>query len=294
MPYEVAIVGAGPAGLNAALLLGRCQRQVIVFDSNQPRNGASRAIHGYLTRDGIAPRDLRALGRGELGRYPSVELTDEGIVTATRRSGGFQVVTDHGRKVEVATLLLATGRHDEVPDKPGFRELYGKHVFHCPYCDGWEHRGEPLAVYGSGEEAIGLAEDLRTWTADVTLCTDGRSCMAQEHARLVQNGIGVADLPIVALRKKDSAHAWLQLATGETRAVGALFFVSNCRQQSRLATDLGCRLDASGGVQCNGHAATEVPGLFVAGNVRGGLHFAITAAAEGAEAAVAIHRALKL
>jgi len=293
MPYDVAIIGAGPAGLSAALMLGRCRRQVIVFDSDRPRNAASRALHGFLTRDGIAPRELRTLAREEVSRYPSVELTNETVVAATRTGQGFRVTTKEGRKVDSAILLLATGREDTVPAKPGFAENYGRRVFHCPYCDGWEHRDEALVVFGHGTEAVGMAQDLLTWSRDVTLCTDGAPTTEPERAELARCGVALNEAAVAGLAAPpDQSSAWLHFSNGESRPVGAIFFVSDCRQQSALATELGCKLDEQGAVRCTGHAATEVPGLYVAGNVRGGLHFAVTAAAEGVEAAVAINNAL--
>ena len=149
--YDVIVVGAGPAGLSAALMLGRCRRSVVVFDNSKPRNAASRALHGYLTRDGIAPADFLQLARGELAQYDSVEIRSEEVTAAECRPGdGFVVTVASGGTLRARKLLLATGVVDNLPDIPGFREMYGRSVFHCPYCDGWELCDRPLAVYGRG------------------------------------------------------------------------------------------------------------------------------------------------
>lgn len=292
--HEVCIVGAGPAGLNAALVLGRCGRDVIVFDSGQPRNAVSRGLHGYLTRDGVNPHDLRQIGRRELAAYPSVRLVDQPVASAQRRPDGFEVATADGRIARSTLLLLATGRIDVLPDLPGFREFYGRGVYHCPYCDGWEHRGRQILVYGDGPGVVEFALELLTWSRDVALCPPApRKFTARELETLRTNGIRVPDPPLVALAAgPDGALATARLADGTALPCNAVFFTSELPQKSPLAQSLGCRLDAAGSVVCTQHAATGVPGLYVAGNVRGGIHLAIMAAAEGAEAAVAMNTAL--
>src|SRR5690606_18414306 len=151
---EVCIVGGGPAGLSAALILGRCRRDVVVFDSGKPRNLASRALHGYLTRDGTHPIELRGLRRNQLAAYPSIAVRDLEVAAARRERDGFVVTAADGSETAARILLLATGRLDNVPPAPGFAALYGHGVYHCPYCDGWEHRDETVVIHGHGENAF--------------------------------------------------------------------------------------------------------------------------------------------
>ena len=281
---DAMIIGAGPAGITAALWLGRCRRSTLVFDSGSPRNGASAALHGFLSRDGVSPWELRALGRAELAAYPTVSVFDQNVVAAERLVDGFVVQAADGARHRGRLLLLATGRTDSLPEIPDAQRFYGRGIFHCAYCDGWEHRDEPLAVIGCDDNAVSVAKLLRTWSSDVILCTHGRS------SDLDAGGIPVITSALTRLvDAPDGCLGKLEFASGERRDCRALFFCSDCDQKSSLPRDLGCQFDAEGSVVCNAHAATGIPGLFVAGNVRGGIHLAITAAAEGAEAALAMN-----
>jgi thioredoxin reductase len=292
--HDVCILGAGPAGLNAALILGRCGRDVLVLDSGKPRNGVSRALHGFLSRDGTPPLELRELGRAQLDAYPTVILRQSTEVLDVRRHDGFfELVADDGLRFEARIVLLATGRIDLVPQKPGFREYYGLGVYHCVYCDGWEHRGKPVVAYGAGGTGYDLALDLLIWSKDVTLCTDGPIELSREQQnKLRANGVHVIENTITGVRGSGGAIAAVAFDNRDELPCDALFFCSECIQKSPFAEYLGCELDENGSVVCRGHAATNVPGLYVAGNVRGGVHLAIVAAAEGAEAGMAINNAL--
>src|SRR3954453_17790821 len=183
MQYDVIIVGGGPAGLSAATILGRARRRVVVFDDGKYRNEASRAVHGFLTRDGIHPAELRRIGREQLSRY-DVEYRCIHINAARRIDEGFELTLSDGALVQSRKLLLATGVTDHIPDVEGMRQFYGAGVFHCPYCDGWEVRDRPLAAYGRA--AAGLAASLKTWSDDVVLCTDGPATFKADESALLE------------------------------------------------------------------------------------------------------------
>jgi thioredoxin reductase len=287
--FDVAIVGAGPAGLSAALWLGRCRRRVIVFDAGTPRNEASPALHGYLSRDGVTPAELRDLGHRDVAHYRSVRFKPIAVTAIQRKRGGFVVTPSSGAILRVRLVLLATGRRDEVPAVPGFAKFYGRGVYHCPYCDGWEHRDERLVVYDPNGAGSALAELLHTWSRDIIFCTDGRPV----GKRILRtNAPVITEQLLRAVGDRNDRLRALRFVGGRVLPCTAVFFCSNCIQQSALPAALGCILDRSGSVACRAHAAIGVPGLFVAGNIRGGVHLAITAAAEGAEAALAMNEQL--
>jgi thioredoxin reductase len=289
---DVLIVGGGPAGLSAALVLGRSRRRVVVCDAGQPRNAATPHAHGFLTRDGIPPLELLAIGRKELLTY-GVQLRDA-VVTHVEPTGhGITATVGDGTRITARKLLLATGVVDERPHVQGFADLYGTSIHHCPYCDGWENRDRPLAVYGRPTEASGLALSLRTWSRDLVVCTDGRPLTATARARLAAANIPARTERIVRLEGTRGRLERIVFADGPDLARHALFFTTGQGQRSPLAEQLGCRFTKTGHVQCDGKGRTGVPHVFIAGDANGDTQFVVVAAAEGAKAAVTINQQLQ-
>jgi thioredoxin reductase len=288
--YDVIIVGAGPAGLSAALMLGRCRRSVLVFDTGRPRNAASRAMHGFLTRDGIRPADFLELARQELGRYDTVHLRNVEVIDAECRDSRFDVTLATGEHASSRKLLIATGVVDNLPPIDGFRELYGTSVFHCPYCDGWEVRGQPMAIYGRGERGLGLSLELTAWSRDLVLCTDGPSGIdADGRERLARNGIAVREEQIVRLEGTNGLLEHIVFGHGERLPRRALFFTTGQFQRSDLSVRLGCEFNNKGTVRTGKYESTHLHGLYVAGDASRAVQWVVVAAAEGAEAAFAIN-----
>ncbi len=294
MTADVIIVGAGPAGLSAALVLGRACRQVLVFDAGRPRNYATQALHGFLTRDGIEPFELRRLGLEELRKYDTVRVEDAEVADARRlEDGTFSVQLEDGREFLCRRLLLATGVADNLPDVPGFNEMYGRSIFHCPYCDGWELRGQPLAVYGCQQRAYGLAIELLGWSRDIVLCSDG-ACELDggDLSSLARNGISVRENRITRLEGRDGLLERIVFDNGDVLPRRAMFFTTGQTQTSKLARQLGCQFNDKGTVRTGQYETTHVPGLYVAGDASRNVQWVIVAAAEGAEAAYAISQDL--
>lgn len=290
--YDAVIVGGGPAGLSAALVLGRCRRRVLLCDAGRPRNASSRALHGFLTRDGIRPLDLLAIGRRQLVKY-GVEYVPGEVKDARRSRDGFQVVLAGGRRLFARKLLIATGVVDRLPAVDGVRALYGKSIFHCPYCDGWEASDRPLAAYGRGRSGMGLSMSLRTWSREVALMTDGPARLGrQERGRLARHRIVIVEKRVARFERSRQGLE-VVFADGDRLARAALFFSTGQEPSSDLPRRLGCRLTRKGAVKTNRLEGTGVPGLYVAGDASRDVQLSIVAAAEGAKAAFAMNVAMQ-
>jgi thioredoxin reductase len=293
--YDVAIVGGGPAGLSAALVLGRCRRSVLICDDGSPRNEVSPSAHCLLGNEGIAPPELLARGRKELREYESVVLHDDKVLSITKANHEFSVTCMGGLKATARKVLLTTGLKDEVPNIDGIGKLYGRSVHHCPYCDGFEHRDQPIAVYGKGDNGAALALTMRQWSRDVVLCTDGPTTISPEmQSRLEHHGVAVHTKQIAKLEGDDQGHLHrICFTNGKSVDSTALFFTTGCMQRSDLSERLGCNRDEKGGIISD--PLTEestVPGVYVAGDASRDVLLIAVAIAEGAKAAVAINRSL--
>jgi len=274
-------------------MLGRCRRRVLVCDAGASRNRWSHAVHGYLTRDGTPPADLLRLAREELRAYDTVELRSAEVVDAARDAEGFDLRCDDGSRLRSRKLLLATGVVDELPPIEGLEQLYGRSVHHCPYCDGWEWRDQPIAIYGRGESGAGLALGLTVWSRDLILCTNGPAELSEEmQERLESYDIPVLEGRVRRLEGSDGRLDRIVFENGEAVARRALFFATAQRQASDLPARLGCVFTAEGAVNTGKCEATNVPGLYVCGDASREAQFVAVAAAEGAEAGMAINKAL--
>lgn len=313
--FDVVIVGGGPAGLSAALVLGRCLRRVLVIDAGHPRNYASRAAHNFMTRDGIEPIQLLRLGRAEIESY-GVRFEQGVVKEASRGSGGFELGMADGSRRRCRKLLIATGVCDVLPAIRNLEALYGLGVHHCPYCDAFEYRGRALAAYGKGRRAVGLAENLRTWSERVTALTDGPlASSARRHAlrlgihvrkerpvrleAVIGNGpsgeprFGDPRQQVAVEREARDRLGRVVFESGPPLEVDALFFNTGQLQRSQIPFALGCGRDAEGAVRRDRRQRTGVPGLYVAGDASRDVQFIMVAAAEGARAGVAINTDLQ-
>ncbi len=288
---EVIIVGGGIAGLSAALVLGRCRRRTLVIDSGEPRNARSRALHGFLSRDGVDPWEMRRIGGEQLDAYPDVTRIDGTVIDAQCRQGGFDVDLADGRRFSGRMMLLATGIVDHLPQVEGLDRYYGRSVFHCPYCDGWETRDQPLAVYGRGEDGVDFALELLGWSRDLVLCTDGEALCEKGRRRLERHGIALRQERVLRLEGEGEALERIVFAEGEPLSRSALFFLPAQGAHSPLAQRLGCEV-REGVSETGPLQQSAVPGLYMAGDAARSVKLAIVAAAEGAQAAFAINTAL--
>ena len=247
--YDAVVVGAGTAGLSAALVLGRSGRTVLVLDGGEPRNAPSDASRGFFTRDGVPPGELLRMGREQLAPYPGVEYRSGRAKDASGADGAFEVALEDGEVVAARKLVLATGVTDELPGRPGFRELWGKGVYHCPYCHGWEVRDRPLAVLARPEAAFERVALIRAWSLDLALLTDGEDGLSEDdREKLDALSVPVHEARISRLEgdpaRPGGGLERIVFEDGSALERRGLFYVPPQRLRSGLARSLGCEVTA--------------------------------------------------
>jgi thioredoxin reductase len=293
MNVDVLIVGGGPAGLSAALILGRCHRQTLLCDEHRHRNRASHAIHGLLGREGASPSAFLKDARQELAHYKSVSIRDTRVDDIKPARDGFEFACADGTTGNASKIVLATGIVDELPGLAGIEALYGVSVHHCLYCDGFEYAGKPVAAYGKGDKGADLAVMMKHWMVDVVACSDGTEVSTEAERKLKQHGIPLRREPILSLEGAGGALTKIRFESGPDLDRVGLFFSTGCHQASDLARRLGCKRDDKGGVVTDpATEETSMPGVYVAGDVSRDVLLVAVAIAEGAKSAVAINKAL--
>ncbi|RCW49522.1 NAD(P)/FAD-dependent oxidoreductase [Paenibacillus prosopidis] len=287
---DVAIIGGGPAGMNAALVLGRARKSVVVIDEGRPRNRVTRETHGFLTRDGISPSEFRRVAKEQINAYPSVHFVEDAAVTITGTDGNFQIATGQGTTYRSKKLLFAVGMKDLPLDINGLADAYGKSAFVCPYCDGWELRDQSLVLTAKGARALHMAKMLSGWTNRFTICTDGPDEWTdEEREELKQHNVPAFDSPIQRIESNDGMVERVILADGTTIPCTGIFFAPKLAAGSDLPQALGCKITEAGTVIVDAFGKTNVPGVYSAGDAASELYQAITAASLGALAAVGIN-----
>jgi thioredoxin reductase len=267
-------------------------RRVLVCDSGVYRNAKSHALHCFLAHDGVEPAELLEMSRRQLERYDRVDLLHARVDSIVGSEGGF-LARVGDRKVHARAVVVATGVVDEVPKIEGIEPLYGKSIHVCPYCDGWENRDGPIAVYGRADKGEGLALLLRQWTHDLVLCSDGPAGLSDERRRLLHDrGILVIEIPIRKLSARDGCLSAIHFTDGTELPRRALFFNTGQHPRSPLLESLGCDHADNGGVACDSEGRTSVKNVYVAGDVSRDVQLAIIAAAEGARAGLALNKDL--
>jgi len=291
--WDAIIIGGGPAGCNAAMVLARCHRKVLLIDEGKQRNILSHGMHNYLTRDGMLPPDFLEITHQELDKY--------GVTRLKTRSECARILPDKRFEVEVPgaethtcrRLLLATGVTDNVPDVPGMKELWGCSVFHCPFCDGWECSGKRIGLYAQRHNGFGMALALLPFTKALTLFTDGSHYLRRaQREELNHHGIRVVTRRITHMVTEGEKLTAVALNTGEEIACEYMFVNHGYKTNNELALALGVKCTAKGAALVNRHQQCNIFGLYVAGDAALDAHFVSIAAAQGARAGIAIHESL--
>lgn len=292
MTIDVAIVGGGPAGLTAALMLGRARRSVLLLDAGARRNAAAEHIHGFVTRDGTPPAEFRRIGREQLQPYPSVALRDGRVEQIHGERGAFQLELEAGR-VTARRVLLCTGMVDELPELEGFRALWGRSIFQCPYCHGWEVRERAFGVLLERAELLAFSVLLRSWTGSVVALTGGRLPLSDaQRAQLAGAGVSLDERPIRRLAAEGGRLARVEFDDGGSRPLEVLFAHPPQRQVEAVRA-LGPELDDGGYVRIDEMTReTSRPGVYAAGDLTTPMQGAVFAAAAGARAAAALNHGL--
>lgn len=285
--YDVVVIGGSAAGLSAAMVLSRAQRQVLVVDSGEPRNAPATHMHGFLSRDGLPPSELLALGRQEVKGYGG-EFVDASVVNVDHHGIGFHVEMHNGLTVAARRLLVATGLRDELPDVSGIQERWARDVLHCPYCHGHEVRGQRFGVLGWSAEAVRYTHILRQWSDDVILFT-AEATSDDEHEQLEARAIGLVTGRIERVVVEADRLKGVALDDGRFISRDVIFVPPRFVPNNDLLLGLGCDVDETGWVVTDQTGQTSVAGVWAAGNVRNPRAQVITAAGEGSTAAIAIN-----
>ncbi|MFB7211464.1 NAD(P)/FAD-dependent oxidoreductase [Streptomyces sp. NPDC056255] len=298
-PYDVVVIGGGAAGLSGAVTLARALRSVLVIDAGQPRNAPAAHMHGYLGHDGVPPSELLAIGRDEVTRYGG-ELVQDAVVAAERLPGdaGFRVVRKDGPPVVARRLLVTTGLVDELPPVPGVAERWGRDVLHCPYCHGREVASRSIGILSTGPLAVHQALMWRQWSEDITFFRHtGPEPTDEEYEQLAARSIAVVDGEVAGIEVTDDRLTGVRLAGGRVIPREAVVVHPGFTARADFLAGLGLEaagMEAEGQVlgtyvAADPAGATEVPGIWVAGNVADPRGKVVAAAAAGVQAAAAIN-----
>ncbi|NBD23225.1 NAD(P)/FAD-dependent oxidoreductase [Paenibacillus glycinis] len=290
---DVGIIGGGPAGLNAALVLGRARKSAVVIDEGRPRNRVTGETHGFLTRDGIAPGEFRRIAMEQMQAYPSIAFVSDAATAVTGTDGDFRIETAGGSSYRCKKLLFAVGMRDLPLDIDGLADVYGRSAFVCPYCDGWELRDRKLVLIVKGARALHSAKTLSGWTNDITILTDGPDEWTDgQREELKRHRVTVFDSPIRRIESADGMVERVILRDGTAVPCAGIFFAPKLAAGSELPKSLGCRVTEAGTVVADAFGKTSVPGAYAAGDAATELYQAVVAASLGSLAGVGINTEL--
>ncbi|MEQ8413350.1 MAG: NAD(P)/FAD-dependent oxidoreductase [Imperialibacter sp.] len=265
--YDVIIVGGSYAGLAVGLALGRALRKVLIIDSGKPCNRQTPHSHNFLTQDGTAPAQIASIAREQVLNYNTVNILHDRVVNTKKEGREFRVFTQSGESFAARKLVFATGIADIMPDIPSFAESWGKSVLHCPYCHGYEVRGQKTGILANGDSGYEFCMLIANWTSDLTLYTNSKSTLTQEQtAQLHKHKINIVEDEILKLDQTNGYLNSIQFKTGRAEPVTALYARLPFQQHCDIPLQLGCELTSDGYIKVDAAQKTSVSGVYACGD----------------------------
>ncbi|MDA1478393.1 NAD(P)/FAD-dependent oxidoreductase [Bacillus changyiensis] len=293
--FDCVIVGGGSAGLSASLTLGRARRKIALFDDGTNRNRVTQQSHGYLTRDGTTPQAFKETGLNELKKYPSTSYFHSTITEIVNECRGeyFIVKTSDGQECYAEKLMLATGIQEEF-SIPSVREFYGKSLFSCPYCDGWELRDQPIIIIAEKDEHVmHMVKLVYNWTNDVAVLTNGVELSKEYVQKLQKRNIIIKSEYIKNLIGQNGDLQKIEFQSGEIMIRSGGFVVPSYYRPHQFVEQLACQVDKDGTVVTDGAGRTTTRNVYIAGETQKlGATSLIIAAADGQKAAFSVNHDL--
>ncbi|MGP4062461.1 NAD(P)/FAD-dependent oxidoreductase [Halobacillus sp. H74] len=294
MIFDCAVIGGGPAGLNASLVLGRSRRSTVLFDEDKPRNSVTNESHGFMTRDGINPAELRRIGRNELTSYPDVKIEKQRVRNVMKEKQMFTIETDTGKIFRARKVVLATGLKEKLPAINNVKQFYGTSLFSCPFCDGWELRDLPLVVIAEHSRALHMAKLVYNWTSNLVICTNGSQDLPMNEMEILkEKGMDIYEQKISSLNGENGYLKQITFEDGCSVAREGGFIVPEMEQASQIGVELGCELTDQGAIKTDDFGRTNVEGVYACGDTSLiAPSQLIIAAAEGSKAAIGVNAAM--
>ncbi|MGN8646192.1 NAD(P)/FAD-dependent oxidoreductase [Gracilibacillus sp. HCP3S3_G5_1] len=286
MLVDCVVIGGGPSGLNAALVLARAKKNVILFDDNKPRNAVTQESHGFITRDGIKPSEFKQLAKQDLKKYANLSIENQRVINLRKDNGTFMIEIDDRKIYHARKVILATGLKDVLPDIAGIHDFYGTSLFICPFCDGWELKDRRLVVIADSDRARHLTKMVSNWSKDLVVCTNGRTPFSKEEKEiLTKKKIKIMEDEIEALHGENGHLQKVTFANGKEIEREGGFVAGKLEQASSLAETLGCTMNKIGGIETDDFGRTNIDGLYASGDTTFTLPQLIVAASEGSKVA---------
>ncbi|WP_066186478.1 MULTISPECIES: NAD(P)/FAD-dependent oxidoreductase [Gracilibacillus] len=289
MLYDCAVIGGGPAGLNASLVLARGKKTVLLLDDGTPRNAVTQESHNFITRDGIQPADFRKAAHADLNKYDAISYQKKRVNDIIPSEDVFSIRTNDDQEYRVKTMILATGLKDVLPDIEGIHDVYGTSLFACPFCDGWELKDTPLVYIAERGPVFHGVKMFSNWNKDIVVCTNGKETLSTEEKEiLAQKQIQVLEDEILRLQSENGQLKKIQFKNGKELEREAGFVSYDMQQAAPFAERLGLEMNEMGGIQTDSYGRTSIKGIYAAGDNASGPPQLIIAASEGNKAAIGV------